>query len=302
MFNKLKSMAIFAEVAHLGSFRAAAKSQGLSPSVISQQVSRLEDNLGETLLNRSTRNLALTSVGEKFLVHCDEMLKAANQGMASVMQNANQGSLRMTLPGVLAVTRFGEVIESYRQQNPLINLSMVFDDEHIDIVEAGIDVALRIGWLEDSSLKARRIMHIPRVIVSSPEYLDKIGSINQPKDLEKCCWIGRANPAIRPYLHSQEGKVHTIPKRSSFIQVNNAEAIRALVLSKNGIGLFPELLVEQDIADGKLVRLLTDWRVESPNLYAVWSAQRATGQLIKNFVDFVMLELSNNDSTRITKQ
>jgi len=293
MFDKLKSMAIFAEVAHLGSFRAAAKSQGVSPSVVSQQISRLEESLGETLLNRSTRKLALTSVGEKFLVHCDAMLVAADLGVTSVMQNVNQGSLRITLPCGLAVPKFGRVIASYRQQNPLINLSLNFNDENVDIVEEGIDIALRIGMLEDSSLKARRIMHIPRSIVGSPEYMNGIGTILEPEQLEQCCWIGRVNPMVRPYLYSKEGVIYTIPKQTQFFHVNNIEAIRAFVLSNNGIAMIPELLIENDIANGKLIKLLPDWRLDNSDLYAVWSAQRTTGQLIRSFVDFITQELSS---------
>ena len=91
-------MAIFSKVAHLGSFRAAAESEGISPSVISQHVSILEDSLGEVLLSRSTRKLALTSMEEKFLVHCDRMLQSANDGFTSINDNVNQGHLRITLP------------------------------------------------------------------------------------------------------------------------------------------------------------------------------------------------------------
>jgi len=291
MINNLKGMAIFAEVAHLGSFRAAAKSHGVSPSVISQQISRLEDGLGETLLNRSTRKLALTSVGEKFLVHCDEMLKAADLGLTSVMQNANQGSLRVTLPMVLAVPMFGRLIERYRTQNQLIKLSLVFDDDHVDIIKKGIDVALRLGFLADSNLKARRVASIPRVVVCSPDYLNQVGPILSPSDLNQCCWIGRKNPSVCPNLYDSDGEMHTVPKQASFIQVNNVEAISALVLTGNGVGLFPEVLVEEELAEGKVVKLLPGWQVESLDLYAVWSAQRTTGQLVRNFVDFIADEL-----------
>lgn len=292
MFNKLKAMAIFAEVAHLGSFRAAAESKGVSPSVVSQQISGLEESLGETLLNRSTRNVALTSVGESFLVHCDAMLKAANLGVTSVMQSTNQGSLRITLPMLLAVPKFGRLIERYQEQNPLITLSMKFDDGFVDSVEKDIDIALRLGLFGDLSLSLRnkKIANIPRVVVCSPSYLSQIGPILSPRDLNRCCWIGRKNPSVSPNWYNLDGEMYTVRKQPLFIQVNNIEAMTALVLADNGVALLPEMLVEQELVDGTLISLLPDWQLESLYLYTVWSEQRITGQLVRNFVDFIAAE------------
>lgn len=291
MINQLKSMAIFAQVAHLGSFRAVATSQGVSPSVISRHISMLEENLGEVLLSRSTRKLALTSVGERFLVHCDKMLEAANEGVTSVKENVNQGHLRITLPNTLATPSFGRLIENFRKTNPLVDFSLIFDDDYVDIVEQGVDIALRLGKLEDSSLKSKRVANIHRSMVCTPQYLSGISEMVKPTDLSRCHWIGRRNPSVSPILYSLTGQMYTVPKQPRFIQVNSVEAIRALVLSNNGIGLFPDMLVERELEKGVLVRILPEWRVESLFLYAVWSAHRTTGQLVKKFVDFLVNEL-----------
>ena len=293
MIDMLKSMAIFAEVTHLGSFRAAAKAQGVSPSVISRHISNLEESLGEVLLNRSTRKLALTSVGEEFLIHCNRMLESANEGVLSIRSNVNQGHLRVTVPITLVTTKFAQLIKSFRAENPKVDFSFNFDDNNIDIVEDGVDMALRLGPLIDSSLKAKRIGTIHRCIVSTPEYLDSIGGVVSLDDLNRCNWIGRKNPSVVPVLYSSEGEMYTVPKQSQFIKVNNIEAVKAFVLAGNGVGLFSNMLVEQALIDGSLVLVLPEWRVESMSLNAVWSAQRTTGQLVKKFVDFLAQESEN---------
>jgi len=292
MIDMLKSMAIFSKVAHLGSFRAAAQSEGVSPSVISRHISILEDNLGEVLLSRSTRKLALTSIGEEFLVHCDRMLQAANEGLTSINDNVNQGHLRVTLPITLITKNFGKIIQTFRVNNPLVDFSFIFDDGNIDIVGKGVDVALRLGPLKDSSLRAKRIGTIKRSVICTPEYLASIGDVLEPADLNQCYWIGRKNPSILPVMFSSSGEMYTVPEQSRFIQVNNVEAVKAFVTSHNGVGLFSNMLVEQELENGSVVQLLPEWRVESMAMYAVWSAQKTTGQLVKRFVDFLSEELS----------
>ena len=293
MIDILKSMAIFAEVAHLGSFRAAANAQGISPSVINRHISNLEDSLGEVLLSRSTRKLALTSVGEEFLVHCNEMLQSANEGLASVKNNSNQGHLRITLPITLVTPSFGQLIKTFRLNNPGVGFSFSFDDKHVDLIEQGVDVALRLGPLVDSNLKAKRVATVHRLIVASPEYLASIGGVSALSDLNRCSWIGRNNPATLPVLYSPDGEMHRVPKQSEFIQVNNIEAVKSFVLSHNGVGLLSDMLVEDELHDGKLIRLLPEWKVESMSLHAVWPSQKTTGQLLKKFVDFLSEQLDH---------
>lgn len=291
MMDMLKSMAIFSEVARLGSFRAAAKSQNLSPSVISRHISSLEDSLGEVLLSRSTRKLALTSIGEKFLVHCDRMLESANKGLTSVKENVDRGHLRLTLPITLTTTKFASVINAFRAANPQVDFSFTFDDNNIDIVDEGFDIALRLGPLEDSSLKAKRVATVRRSIFCTPNYLAASAELALLDDLNRCTWIGRKNPAVLPVVYSATNELITIPKQDHFIQVNSVAAVKAFVLAGNGVGLMSDMMFEEELETGKVLRLLPDWRVESMHLYAVWSAQRTTGQLVKKFVDFLSEQL-----------
>jgi len=293
MIDELKSMAIFSEVAHLGSFRAAAIAHGVSPSVISRHISNLEAKLGEVLLSRSTRKLALTSIGEKFLVHCDRMLRSANDGVVSVKENVNKGHLRLTLPITLVTTKFAELVKAFRDDNPGVDFSLDFDDNNVDIIQSGVDIALRLGPLYDSSLKAKRIATIHRSMVCTPEYLSSVGEVSSLDDLNRCNWIGRKNPSMLPVLHSASGELYTVPQQAQFIQVNNVEAVKAFVLSHNGVGLFSDMLIERELKEGKVLRLLSEWHVESMDLFAVWSAQRTTGLLVKKFVDFLSDELDD---------
>ena len=293
MIDMLKSMAIFAEVVNLGSFRAAAKSQGVSPSVISRHISLLEDRLGEVLLNRSTRKLALTSAGKEFVIHCDQMLQSASDAVTSIKENSDVGQLRITLPMTLVTTKFGHIIHAFRKNNQKVDFSFIFDDNNVDIIKEGFDIALRLGPLNNSTLKSKRITTIKRLIVCTPQYLASVGEIIQLTDINRCNWIGRKNPATLPILSSPNGDIHIIPEQAKFIQVNSVEAVKALVLSHNGLGLFSDMLVEQELLEGKLIRLLPQWQVKEMQLYAVWSAQKTTGRLVKRFVNFLSEELND---------
>ena len=291
MIDKLKSMAIFAEVAQIGSFRAAAKAHGVSPSVISRHITLLEDDLGEVLINRSTRKLALTSIGKQFLIHCDDMLAAADKGVRSVKSNVEYGDLSVTLPIALAIPEFGKVIERFRAENPFVNFNFIFEDRYMDINETGVDIALRLGELDDSSLKSKRIATFNRSVLCTPDYLEAIGEIKTPVDLNKCTWIGRQNPTVAPILHSAAGEVHVIPAQPNYFRTNSVEAIKMLVMTNNGVSIFPDVMVSKELAEGSIIRPLSDWQAESLYLHALWSAKKTTGQLVKKFVDYLASEL-----------
>jgi len=292
MIDKLKSMAIFSEVAQLGSFRAAAKAHGVSPSVISRHITILEDDLGEVLINRSTRRLALTSIGKQFLIHCDDMLAAADKGIRSVKSNVEHGDLSVTLPIALAIPEFGRVIERFRAENPFVNFNFIFEDRYMDINETGVDIALRLGKLDDSSLKSKRIATFNRSVLCTPKYLEAVGEIKTPIDLNKCTWIGRQNPTVAPVLHSAAGEVYVIPAQANYFRTNSVEAIKMLVMTGNGVSIFPDVMVSKELADGSIIRPLGDWQAEALYLNALWSAKKTTGQLVKKFVDYLATELN----------
>jgi len=119
------------------------------------------------------------------------MLQSASEGLASVKNNSNQGHLRITLPITLVTPTFGQLIKTFRLNNPGVGFSFSFDDKHVDLIEQGVDVALRLGPLVDSNLKAKRVATVHRLIVASPEYLTSMGGVSTLSDLNRCSWIGR---------------------------------------------------------------------------------------------------------------
>ena len=159
------------------------------------------------------------------------------------------------------------------------------------MVGRAVDVALRLGPLNDSSLKAKRIAKVNRSIIGTPEYLATVGEIKDLADLARCTWIGRKNPATLPVIYAPNGERYTLDRQPKFLRVNSVQAVKKLVLAHNGVGLFSDMLVEQELASGRAVRLLPSWEVENMTMYAVWPAQKTTGQLVKKFIDFLTKEL-----------
>lgn len=173
MFKQLQDMALFALVAEMGSFTAAAQKAGLPKSSVSQRVSQLEQQLGLRLLNRTTRKLNLTFAGEHYLVHCREMLAASERAEYAIqrLRDNPSGRLRITCPAGIGATLLAHLNAEFQRRYPDVSLDVCISDDVKDLVESGFDVALRTGKPQDSSLIGRMIGHCPRYMLASPAYL-----------------------------------------------------------------------------------------------------------------------------------
>ena len=174
MLDQLRQIAIFAKTVDHGSFRAAARSLRLSPSVLSHHVTQLEQSLGTALIYRSTRKLSLTPDGERLLTAARAMLDAAEAGLQEVSNQRQQpsGMLRVTVPAVLAQSELVDRMANFATGYPNVRLSLDFSDVRRELIGDGFDVAIRMGWLEDSSLKARKLFDVDRRLVAAMCYLE----------------------------------------------------------------------------------------------------------------------------------
>lgn len=286
MLDELRQMAIFAKTAEKGSFKAAADELRLSPSVISNHVSQLEQHLGTTLLYRSTRSLSLTSEGEVLLEAAQSMVSAAEKGLQGVNFRKTQlsGRLKVTVPAILANSQLTLEMADFTVSYPNIKISLDYSDTRQDVIAGGYDVAIRIGGLKDSSLKAKRLLELHRVLVASPSYLSQIPQSVTPEDLKDCVWL-ELEPTwhIKPVFKKAEKQV-SISNRSSRISTNNAFAISKLACAGSGLALLPEYLVKEDLLSGRLQHVLRDWSVDPLTVYAVWPSNATRDSVIKVFV------------------
>ncbi|MBL8671399.1 MAG: LysR family transcriptional regulator [Alphaproteobacteria bacterium] len=294
MLERLKALAVFAAVVDRGSFRGAARALGLSPSVVSHHVGALERSLGQALLYRSTRRLALTPQGEALHGQARAMVDAAARGLDAAGAGAGEpsGALRVTAPALLAETAFCRDVAGFASAFPKVALSLSFTEERRDLLRDGLDLALRIGWPEDSALKARRLAAMPRVLVAAPAYVAARPKPGRLGDLAGWDWIHltavRPEAALMPPGGGTAEVLPYIPR----VAVDSATAMRAMTVAGLGVATLPEVLARQDLARGRLVRVLPRWRSPMPGVYALWPGGTPRPGLTMRFVDFMAPRLA----------
>lgn len=288
MLDHLRQVAIFAKTVDHGSFRAAAQALRLSPSVVSHHITQLENHLGVALLYRSTRRLSLTRDGERLIGSARAMLEAAETGLQAVSDQSAQpsGELQITIPAALAQSHVVDRIAQFTATYPAVRLTLDFSDLRRAVIADGIDVALRMGWLEDSSLKARKLFDVQRYLIAAQSYVDQRPKPESPNDLQDWDWLTLAQVGLTTEFRTSGQPVIT-QKPNPRLSVNDAHALYHLARSGAGLALVPEYLTREDIAAGLVRRVLPDWNVASVGVYAVWPPNAPKEGLSALFINFL---------------
>ncbi len=296
MLDELRQIAIFAKTVDHGSFRGAAQALRLSPSVVSHHVGQLEERLGTALLYRSTRKLSLTQDGERLLAAAHNMIDAAEAGIQDIANQSHElsGMLRLTAPAVLAQSRIMDQLAAFSLAFPRVNLSIDLSDDRRDIISDGFDVAIRVGELKDSSLKATKLFDIPRRLVASPTYLKSKPKPVSPSDLNDWDWLELAPVWQKKATFRKGGKLQTVAKHQSRISVNNVHALFQLTRSGAGLAIIPEFIADTSISEGSLEYVLPGWTTDPVTTYAVWPSNAPKHGLTKHFVEFLKDRVSND--------
>jgi DNA-binding transcriptional LysR family regulator len=290
MLDQLRQMAIFVKTIDHGSFRGAARALQLSPSVVSHHVTQLEKRLGRALIYRSTRKLSLTPDGERLLAAARKMIDAAETGLQAVSTETRQpsGVLRVTVPAVLAQSRLVDHLAAYAIAHPFVQLSLDFSDLRRELIGDGFDVAIRMGWLKDSSLMVRKLFDVQRRLVAAQSYLETRPEPASPEELCDWDWLELA-PVGNKKPEFQKSGVRTVVSRPpSRISVNDAHALYRFSRSGVGLAIIPEFLAEADIAAGHLRHVLAEWTVKPVGVFAVWPSNAPKDGLVKHFVEFLV--------------
>ncbi len=288
MLDQLRALAVFAKVADLGSFRAAARALGLSPSVVSHHVRELEARLALPLVHRSTRRLALTPDGELLVAEARAMVDAAERGLGAVTGRGATvaGTLRETAPAFLTTTRFPRDLAEFARAHPRVRLTLAFTDAPRDLLRDGLDLALRLGRLVESTHTARKLAEMRRVLVGSPRYR-AAHPVTAPAGLAALDVVHLSSRPAEFVLTSRDRRHTATVGYAPRVAVDSADAMRELVLADVGIATLPEVTVRADLARGRLVEVLPGWHAAAVPVYAVWphSAQRTA--LSTRFVEFL---------------
>jgi len=293
MIDDLRSMAVFATVVAEGSFRGAATRLSLSPSVISHHVSRLEKRLDCALLYRSTRRLSLTDDGRVFHAACARALDAAEEGLNSVANRQSElaGRLRIGAPAMLASGPFVSDILAFADAYPAVELELCLADDRKNQIEAGFDVSIRLGWLEDSALRARQLLSVRRRLCAAPQLVERMGAPQHPADLVNWPWVYETMLARFVDFTGPKDATYRVPTTGR-LSTNHAETAKRFALAGAGAFASIDFLVAEELAAGRLVELLPDWRIPSAGAYAVWPANVSRNSLSMRFVDFLHAQVS----------
>ena len=289
MIDDLRAMAIFATVAETGSFSAAGRQLRLATSGISQHVTKLEDRLGVTLFYRSTRSLSLTSDGKRLLEHALRMMAAAEDGLNSIADISQEpaGALTVTLPAFMAESTYEQAIWDFVSRHQSVAMTIKYLDRNFDLVAEGIDLALRMGELPDSTLRSRRLGSFKRKLVCAPSYMAKAGTIKSVEDLRTCDFVTMDGLVDQLTLlkHGQSEIIHTNKGR---VQVDSFVALRSAVLSGLGVQRMPASVANADLKAGKFVELLPDWAIPELGIFAVWPDTSRRSSLTRLLIDHVV--------------
>ncbi|NMO17813.1 LysR family transcriptional regulator [Pyxidicoccus fallax] len=283
----LNELLVFAKVVQAGSFTAAAKALRMPKSTVSRKVSELEERIGAQLLQRTTRQLRLTDVGQAYYAHCARIVEEAEEAELAVtrMQAAPHGLLRVTTP--LSFGFIGPLVAEFLKRYPDVQVEMLCTDRSVALMEEGFDVAIRAGRLADSSLMARRLGNIERIVVAAPSYLDAHGTPKTPKDLEKhdCLVFGPTLNGAVWTLHSGAKTVEVAVRAR--MAVNEPDMLRALSLAGSGVALSPDIHYAEDIDAGRLRRILPEWSSQGAPVHAVYPGTRHHVPKVMAFVDYL---------------
>jgi DNA-binding transcriptional LysR family regulator len=291
MIDHASEMAAFVRVVDSKGFSAAAPSLGLTPSAVSKLVTRLERRLGVRLLQRTTRALHLTEDGEVFYAAAQRIvaeIETLENQIAGQSGNPH-GVLRVTTSLAFSSHQLTPVLPEFLTRHPLIELDLLPTDRVIDMVEEGVDIAIRIGRLADTSFMARKIGEDKRLICAAPAYLARHGTPRRPADLARHnCIVSRERAYLNRWPFRIDGQVSEI-EVAGRIAVNEGEMQMQLALQGIGIVRLTRLTMARAIRDGALVRLLDDYSADEPvGIHAVYPHRRHLAPKVPAFVNFLI--------------
>ncbi|HIQ45027.1 LysR family transcriptional regulator [Ectopseudomonas khazarica] len=293
--EQLKRMALFATVVEKGSMVGAGEAMGMSASAVSQQVRRLEEATGVTLLHRTTRKLTLTEAGATFYDSCRQIVELAQRAEQRLAEqrDAPVGELRVAAPVGFSGPLLCEALAPLLGAHPGLSLTLFFQDEQIDLVESRIDLAIRVGRQEDSSLVARYIVDWRMLLCAAPAYLARAGLPSEPQHLLKLDWIGLHLERIQHLSLQRPGGVQQRLRLESRVTCNNILAARQFTLAGMGVSLQPEAEIRGLLASGELLPLLPDWQLEPVGLYIVTPRRDAQPAKVRYAIEALRRHLIN---------
>ena len=286
--DKLSVMQAFRRIVERGSFVRAAEDLGVSSALLSREIKLLEESLGSTLLTRTTRSMSLTDAGRLYYDKATEILDSVNQVETQIRDGAGavRGHLRVNASSSFGQTVIAPILPGFIASYPDLRLTLSMDDRVVDMVEGGFDVSIRIrAAMPDSALVARKIGTMRQRIFAAPAYLKKAGIPEVPQDIPQHRVIGflLADHLTSWELHGPSGT--TIIDLAPTVRVGNSLVLRDLLIAGQGIGTLPDFVSNTPESKGELVRVLSDWELPAPEIFAVTASRLGMDAKVTAFLD-----------------
>ncbi len=302
--DRAAEMTAFVRSVDGGGFSAAARELGLTPSALSKLVTRLEDRLGARLLQRTTRRLQLTPEGEAFYVRSRRILADMDEAEAEVVAAGVRptGLLRLHCGSAFGMHQLAPAIPLFLERYAGVELDITISDEPLVGLGEGGDLAIRIGPLDESSMVARRICNLERVICAAPSYLARCGTPRTPDELQQhnCLWI-TSLPVLRRWPFDTDDGIRVVHIDGNVV-ANNAETVLQLAMAGVGITRLTDVIVGDAIGRGELVPILSEWHhVEPVPLYATYPSGRNLSPKIRVMVDFLVEQFGSAPWRRVAE-
>ncbi|WP_027820591.1 LysR family transcriptional regulator [Paraburkholderia bannensis] len=288
--DRLTSLGVFVAAVEEGSLAAAARRFGLSPAMAGKHVSAIEAQLNARLLQRTTRRLSLTETGQAYYERSKQILEAFDDANreASDTQRTARGILRVSAPVTFGAMHLGSVTAQYLEDHPQVNIEVLLGDRYVDLLDAGIDVAIRIGRLDDPGVVTRRIAPCRMLMCASPAYLDRYGTPRTPQDLSKAqrlCFSEAVSAGDWTVFDSKD-RAHVIdgPCR---LAANNTQMLLSATLAGAGIAYGPTFVFGEHLRSGQLIAVLPTYRTTELVIQAVYPSARSIPLKVRRFVDYL---------------
>lgn len=284
MFDSIDELRFFAAVYESGSIRAASDKLRITAAGGSKRLLALEDRVGQRLFNRTTRRLSPTTYGEQFHLHVMTILGSVEKAQRALSDtDVISGSLRITASATFARSYLSRVVSSFLRRYPKVSVDLDLTDRMVDLVAEGVDLAIRYGALQDSTLIAQKIAPCRRLVCASPEYWELHGMPSSPLDL--AAHVGLIIGGQRRWTFSRAGVQHTVRIEGRFAS-SMGEVVRQMALDSHGIALLADWHVADDLKAGRLVDGLSDWKVDPPiGIFAVYPSRDNVSPAVRAFIE-----------------
>ena len=287
--DQFKQISTFVEVAAKGSLSAAARAEGIAPAMIGRRLDALEERLGVKLLQRTTRKIALTNEGEAFLEDCQRILSDLDNAESAVSERSAHasGHLLISAPAGFGRQHVAPLMPSFLTEHRDVTLTLNLNDRVVDLIGEGIDVAIRIASLSDSSLIGAKLADNKRIVVASPAYIKRHGIPRTVDDLQKHnCLAISSEGSQRGWSFRQNGKIVTVKVAGNMV-CNDGQVLHDWALAGKGLAWRSMWEVGSEIESGKLVSVLDEFAAPGNDIYAVFAQRRHLPLRIRVFVDFL---------------